>query len=126
MSIVLQYDSRQNVTYAYHNDVTWDSQSKRTYQKRTLIGRIDANTSLIIPTSGKRRKNVVDEELIKKEIEAYNNKVTLQKQNSSSPDGLENLGDIDQKFQELSQRCDEIKDVLISFSDTIRSIYNLR
>ena len=75
MSIVLQFDPRANVTYAYHNEITWDKESKRSKSKRTLIGKLDTESGEIIPSSGKRRRNQIDEEIIRKEIEEYNQKV---------------------------------------------------
>ncbi|MBR1707892.1 MAG: hypothetical protein IJ719_03545 [Clostridia bacterium] len=120
MSIVLQFDSRQNVTYAYHNEVKWDSQLKRSNQKRTLIGRIDPETSLIIPTSGKRRKNVVDDELIKEEIEAYNNERT----STSSKQAAQNQ-DLERRYKELLSKYNEISQALISFSKVIQKIYDV-
>ena len=120
MSIVLQYDSRQKVTYAYHNDVTWDSKQKRSHQKRTLIGKIDPETSLIVRTSGSRRKNIVDEAVIAQEIETYNN--SKRKKNNDIPED-ETHGLEAKKYDELIAKYDEIKAALISFSETIQSIY---
>ena len=46
MSVVLQHDSRVNVTYAYHNECIWDKASKKAGAKRTLIGIIKVNIIL--------------------------------------------------------------------------------
>ena len=120
MSIVLQRDSRTNITYAYHNVVTWVKDEKRSQQKRTLIGRISTETGEIIPTNGNRRKNQVDENLIKKEIEAYNQSLKTGGQSSKSVDRPE-----DNSGQQLlnNEENEKLRKVLVDFAKAILEIY---
>ena len=120
MSIVLQRDSRTNITYAYHNVVTWVKDEKRSQQKRTLIGRISTETGEIIPTKGNRRKNQVDENLIKKEIEAYNQNLKTRSQSSKSVDRPE-----DNSGQQLlnNEENEKLRKVLVDFAKAILKIY---
>ena len=57
MSIVYQTDKRSGITYAYESKSYWDKETKMPRCKRTLIGRVDPETSEIIPTDGRCRKN---------------------------------------------------------------------
>ncbi|MBR1684249.1 MAG: hypothetical protein IJ708_03870 [Clostridia bacterium] len=122
MSIVLQHDSRTNTTYAYHNVVTWIKDEKRSHQKRTLIGRVSPVTGEIIPTAGNRRRNQVDENLIKEEIEAYNQKVKARNQPSMSVERLEN--DSSQQIQNSnSKENEQLRKALLDFAKAILDIY---
>jgi hypothetical protein len=62
MGIVYQTDKRAGITYAYENKAYWDKEKKQSRSKRTLIGRVDADTGEIIPTNGQRRKGSVQKE----------------------------------------------------------------
>ena len=48
MSLVLQYDPRVNVTYAYHNDSRWDKEHKQSSSSRILIGKVDPETGKVV------------------------------------------------------------------------------
>jgi hypothetical protein len=62
MAIIYQHDKRSNITYAYESHSYWDKEKKTSRAKRTLIGRVDANTGEIIPTDGRCRKDKVIKE----------------------------------------------------------------
>lgn len=57
MAIIYQHDKRSNITYAYESHSYWDKEKKTSRAKRTLIGRVDAQTGEIIPTDGRCRKD---------------------------------------------------------------------
>jgi len=59
MAIIKQHDKRSGITYAYESHSYWDKEKKMTRAKRTLIGRIDANTGEIVPTDGRGKKRKV-------------------------------------------------------------------
>lgn len=59
MAIIYQHDKRSNITYAYESHSYWDKEKKVSRAKRTLIGRVDANTGKIVPTDGRCRKDKV-------------------------------------------------------------------
>lgn len=50
MSIIKHKDKRTGVTYVYESESYWDKEKKQPRSKRTLIGKIDEETSEIIPT----------------------------------------------------------------------------
>ena len=56
MAILRIRDPRVNITYVYESHSYWDSERKTSRAKRKLIGKIDEETGLIVPTSGRRRK----------------------------------------------------------------------
>jgi hypothetical protein len=56
MAIIRQHDKRSGITYAYESHSYWDKEKKMTRAKRTLIGRIDADTGEIVPTDGRGKK----------------------------------------------------------------------
>jgi transposase len=56
MAIVFQPDTRFGITYAYESISTWDKEKKQSRSKRTLIGRLDEKTGMIIPTDGRMKK----------------------------------------------------------------------
>ena len=56
MAIVFQKDKRSGITYAYESKSYWDKEKKQSRSKRTLIGRVDAETGDIVPTDGRVRK----------------------------------------------------------------------
>ncbi len=55
-AIVYQKDKRSGITYAYESVSYWDKEKQQSRAKRTLIGRVDAETGEIIPTDGRGRK----------------------------------------------------------------------
>ena len=60
MAIIKQYDKRSGLTYAYESYSYWDKEKKMSRAKRTLIGRIDANTGEIVPTDGRGKRGKVE------------------------------------------------------------------
>jgi hypothetical protein len=58
LAIIHQFDKRSGITYAYESIAQWDKEKKMSRAKRTLIGRVDPETGEIIPTDGRRRKNM--------------------------------------------------------------------
>ena len=62
MAIIFQHDKRSNLTYAYESHSYWDKEKKMTRAKRTLIGRVDAQTGEIVPTDGRGRKDKTKKE----------------------------------------------------------------
>ena len=56
MGIVYQKDKRSGITYAYDDQTYWDEELKRRRSKRRLIGRVDKETGVIVPTDGRCRK----------------------------------------------------------------------
>ncbi|MBQ8161450.1 MAG: hypothetical protein IJ083_12010 [Clostridia bacterium] len=121
MSIVLQHDSRTHITYAYHNDVTWIKDEKRSHQKRTLIGRISPETGEIIPTTGNRRKNQIDENVIQEEIAAYNQKIKNESLSGKSVDRSESNSS--QPFLS-NEENEELREALINLAKVILKIYD--
>lgn len=56
MAIIYQHDKRSGITYAYESHSYWDKEKKTSRAKRTLIGRVDAQTGEIVPTDGRGRR----------------------------------------------------------------------
>jgi len=110
MSIVLQFDPRANVTYAYHNEITWDKEAKRSKSKRTLIGKLDTESGEIIPSSGKHRRNQIDEDVIREEIEKYNQKVYKDKHMEQTTDSQQQvqIRSLQVQYRELASRVDRL------------------
>ena len=54
---VYQTDKRSGITYAYQSFSFWDKEKQQSRSKRSLIGRVDKETSEIVPTDGRGRKN---------------------------------------------------------------------
>ncbi|MBQ9010043.1 MAG: hypothetical protein IJ088_12055, partial [Clostridia bacterium] len=102
MSIVLQYDSRVNITYAYHNSVVWDKLSKKSGTNRILIGKVDPETGEISKSSGARRKKQIDEAVIDAEIADYNRKVR-EKKGSGETELSENDDELRKLKEEYAQ-----------------------
>ena len=65
MAIIFQHDKRSGITYAYESHSYWDKDKKTSRAKRSLIGRVDAETGEIIPTDGRCKKDKVKEESAK-------------------------------------------------------------
>jgi len=55
MAVVFQPDPRSGITYAYKSVSAWDKVKKQSRSKRTLIGRLDAETGEIVPTDGRMK-----------------------------------------------------------------------
>jgi hypothetical protein len=96
MGIIYQHDKRSGITYAYDSHAIWDKEKKMSRAKRTLIGRLDAETGEIVPTDGrcklgKTKKNesadtdykALYEKLLKK-TEAQETLITALKKELSS------------------------------------------
>lgn len=124
MSIVLQHDSRANVTYAYHNTVIWDKVQKKSSTSRILIGKVDPETGEVVKTSGNRRKKQIDDKTIDSEIAEFNKKVREKKNMEEallSGNSLEimhlkeELARIQHKFKQVSQ-------IMLSATSQIRQI----
>ena len=124
MSIVLQHDSRADVTYAYHNTVIWDKVQKKSSTSRILIGKVDPETGEVVKTSGKRRKKQIDDKTIDSEIAEFNKKVREKKNMEEallSGNSLEimhlkeELARIQHKFKQVSQ-------IMLSATSQIRQI----
>jgi transposase len=55
-AIVFQTDKRIGVTYAYESTSFWDKEKKQSRAKRKLIGKLDPETGLIVPTDARSQK----------------------------------------------------------------------
>lgn len=55
MSIIKQFNKRSGITYVYDSKSYYDKKKKCSRAKRTLIGKIDPETSEIIPTDGRNK-----------------------------------------------------------------------
>lgn len=53
-SIIKKLNKQTGVTYVYESESYWDKEKKQPRSRRKLIGKIDAETGEIVPTSGKR------------------------------------------------------------------------
>jgi hypothetical protein len=53
-AIIYQLDKRSGITYAYESVSHWDKEKKQSRCKRTLIGRVNAETRKIVPTRKKQ------------------------------------------------------------------------
>ena len=124
MSIVVQYDPRAHVTYAYHNESTWDKELKKAGSSRTLIGRINQETGEIERTSGTRRKKPVNEEIVAAEVEAYNSKVREKRKLEAAVlgDTGTELQKIKQQYADIQNKYDEVMMILKTFADSIRQV----
>ena len=56
MAIIYQHDKRSDITYAYESKSFYDKEKKCSRAKRTLNGRVDPETSEIIPTDGRNKR----------------------------------------------------------------------
>lgn len=50
MGIIFQTNKQTGITYAYENQAYWDKNKQQSRARRTLIGKVDPQTSEIIPT----------------------------------------------------------------------------
>ena len=55
MAIIKQFDKRSGITYVYDSKSYYDKEKKCSKAKRTLIGKVDPETSEIIPTDGRNK-----------------------------------------------------------------------
>ncbi|MDR1921936.1 MAG: transposase, partial [Candidatus Adiutrix sp.] len=55
-TIIFQTDKRIGVTYAYESTSFWDKEKKQSRAKRKLIGKLDPETGLIVPTDARNKK----------------------------------------------------------------------
>ena len=56
MGIVKQRDSRTGVIYVYENNSYWDKEKRQARSHRKLLGRLDEETGLVVPTGKRGRK----------------------------------------------------------------------
>jgi transposase len=56
MAIIKQTDKRSGLTYAYEASYFWDKEKQQSRAKRTLIGRVDSSSGIIVPTDGRMKK----------------------------------------------------------------------
>lgn len=56
MATIHHKDKRSGITYVYESKAYWDKEKKQSRAKRTLIGRLDTETGLIVPTDGRCKK----------------------------------------------------------------------
>ena len=120
MSIVLQFDRRSQKTYAYHNEVIWNKEMKRSESTRTLIGKIGDNGE-IVPTSGTKRRHQLDEALVQQEIDEYNAAIQKKKeaeQLQHSPEGMQ-LRELKENFMKIQKQHEEISKLLHSFVESV-------
>jgi len=121
MSIVLQFDPRAKITYAYHNETTWDRETRRTKSKRTLIGKLDTQSGEIIPSSGKHRRNPVDEAVVREEIEKYNRRVAREKHPEQVTELQleEKICHLQAQYEKLASQMEKINTLLTSLAQDI-------
>ena len=62
MGIIYQHDKRSDITYAYESHAVWDKEKRMSRAKRTLIGRLDAETGEIVPTDGRCKPGRIKKE----------------------------------------------------------------
>lgn len=125
MSIVLQHDSRANVTYAYHNIVIWDKVSKKQSTSRILIGKLDPETGEIVKSSGKRRKKQIDEAVIDAEIAEYNKKIREKKKLEQDilSDSSTELQTLKKEYAQLQRKYEQFGQIMTSFANSITRFF---
>lgn len=124
MSIVLQHDSRANVTYAYHNTVIWDKVQKKSSTSRILIGKVDPETGEVVKTSGNRRKKQIDDKTIDSEIAEFNQKVREKKNMEEallSGNSLE-IMHLKEELDRIQHKYKQISQIMLSATSQIRQI----
>jgi hypothetical protein len=125
MSIVLQHDSRANVTYAYHNTVIWDKVQKKSSTSRILIGKVDPETGEVVRTSGNRRKKQIDDKTIASEIAEFNKKVREKKNMEEallSGNSLEIIH-LKEELARIQHKYKQISQIMLSATSQIRQIF---
>ena len=124
MSIVLQHDSRANVTYAYHNTVIWDKVQKKSSTSRILIGKVDPETGEVVKTSGNRRKKQIDDKTIDSEIAEFNKKVREKKNIEEallSGNSLE-IMHLKEELARIQHKYKQVSQIMLSATSQIRQI----
>jgi hypothetical protein len=124
MSIVLQHDSRANVTYAYHNTVIWDKVQKKSSTSRILIGKVDPETGEVVKTSGNRRKKQIDDKTIDSEIAEFNKKVREKKNMEEallSGNSLE-IMHLKEELARIQHKYKQVSQIMLSATSQIRQI----
>ena len=124
MSIVLQHDSRANVTYAYHNTVIWDKVQKKSSTSRILIGKVDPETGEVVKTSGNRRKKQIDDKTIDSEIAEFNKEVREKKNMEEallSGNSLE-IMHLKEELARIQHKYKQISQIMLSATSQIRQI----
>ena len=125
MSIVLQHDSRANVTYTYHNTVIWDKVQKKSSTSRILIGKVDPETGEVVKTSGNRRKKQIDDKTIDSEIAEFNKKVREKKNMEEallSGNSLE-IMHLKEELARIQHKYKQISQIMLSATSQIRQIF---
>ena len=125
MSVVLQYDARVKITYAYHNITTWDKTLKKPHISRILIGKLDPETGEIVKTPGNRRKKQLDEAVIDADIAAYNRKVQEKKRVEKdilSESSVE-LMNLKKSYLELQYKYEQFGRIMTSFAKSINQFF---
>lgn len=54
---IKQYDKRHDVTYVYKNIAYWDKEKQQSRAKREIVGRLDPETNLVVPTRNQIKEN---------------------------------------------------------------------
>ena len=124
MSIVLQHDSRADVTYAYHNTVIWDKVQKKSSTSRILIGKVDPETGEVVKTSGNRRKKQIDDKTIDSEIAEFNKKVREKKNMEEallSGNSLE-IMHLKEELARIQHKYKQVSQIMLSATSQIRQI----
>lgn len=60
MAIIKQTDKKTGITYAYETIYHWDTEKQQSRCKRTIVGKIDAETGEIVPTRGRSKKKLTN------------------------------------------------------------------
>lgn len=100
MAIIKQFDKRSGITYVYDSKSYYDKEKKCSRAKRTLIGKLDPETSEIIPTDGR-------------------NKGAKSKPDSTSPEI-----DSDKRIQELEDENRQLKLQISALKKELERISN--
>lgn len=56
MTIIKQKDKRTGITYVYESESYWDKEKHQPRSKRKLIGKLNDETGLVVPTDGRGKK----------------------------------------------------------------------
>ena len=124
MSIVLQHDSRANVTYAYHNTVIWDKVQKKSSTSRILIGKVDPETGEVVKTSGNRRKKQIDDKTIDSEIAEFNKKVREKKNMEEAllSGNILEIMHLKEELARIQHKYKQVSQIMLSATSQIRQI----
>ena len=57
MATIRHKDKRSGITYVYESKSYWDKEKKQSRSTRTLVGRLDTETGLVVPTDGRCKKH---------------------------------------------------------------------